>query len=364
MMRTDAPKSTDRSPNLRAIRAAILAWYDRNKRDLPWRRRPGDAYAQWVAEIMLQQTRVETVVPYYQRFLLRFPDVKKLAAARHQTVLKHWEGLGYYRRALHLHSAAKVVASQGEFPHCAEDIRKLPGIGEYTAAAIASIAFGEPVAAVDGNVTRVISRVFGITNVRSTRDRQPQVKAVAGDLISKRRPGDFNQALMDLGSGICTPQRPSCPTCPVAQSCVACREGLCDSIPGKNGKGPPKLVELIAAGFIREEQLLMRRRPRGGLWSGLWEVPCFEVNGEGAANAATRLLGKFSERVRKLGVVRHQLTHRNLVFHVYACTGGHRRSLHAAVGGPARWVDSRRLAALPVSTAHRKIITIVRNAGR
>ncbi|RME41626.1 MAG: A/G-specific adenine glycosylase, partial [Planctomycetota bacterium] len=202
------------------IRRALLRWYDRHARDLPWRRRRHDPYAQWVAEIMLQQTRVETVIRYYERFLRRFPDVNRLAAARHDTLLKYWEGLGYYRRALHMHEAARRIVKEGNgLPASAEAWRRLPGIGEYTAAAVASIAFGEPVAAVDGNVARVLARLFGVTDAVAPSEGRRRIRGIADRLVSPSRPGDFNQAWMDLGSMVCTPRGPRCDVCPLASCC-------------------------------------------------------------------------------------------------------------------------------------------------
>ncbi|MCH7849578.1 MAG: A/G-specific adenine glycosylase, partial [Planctomycetes bacterium] len=214
------------------IRRRLLAWYDRNRRDLPWRRRAADPYAQWVAEAMLQQTRVDTVLNYYERFLKRFPDVPALARASREVVLKHWEGLGYYRRVVHLHEAAKQLAADGAaIPNSSHELRRLPGVGPYLAAAIASIAFGERAAAVDGNVARVISRLMGVTDDVQSGPGRRTIQSLADQLIPPGRPGDFNQAWMDLGSAVCTSRSPDCDACPLSGECVALATGMTDELP-------------------------------------------------------------------------------------------------------------------------------------
>ncbi|MEK7731696.1 MAG: A/G-specific adenine glycosylase, partial [Planctomycetota bacterium] len=267
-------------PAQTAIRRKLLRWYDLHKRDLPWRRRADDPYAQWVAEIMLQQTRVETVRAQYERFLRRFPTIGRLARADHEDVLKHWEGLGYYRRILHLHRAARMVCENGGvIPDNAEALRALPGVGEYTAAAIASIAFNRPEAAVDGNVARVLSRLFGVTqDVRSPVGKS-RIRDLARSLLSQQRPGDFNQAWMDLGSLVCTPKAPRCDACPLRAHCLAAENGDPEFYPVREAARNriPKTVSLVVAIFVREGKMLVRRRERGGLWSGLWEFPTLEL---------------------------------------------------------------------------------------
>src|SRR4051812_19169233 len=200
-----------------SFRSNLLTWYDANRRDLPWRR-TGDPYRIWLSEIMLQQTRVGAVLDHYRRFLERFPDVQSLARAREQSVLAAWSGLGYYRRARNLHACAKVIAKQrgGKFPSTAADLQELPGIGRYTAAAIASIAFGEPNAVVDGNVERVLQRVTGNSELSVS-----ETWELAEALLAPKRPGDFNQAMMELGATVCLPKEPKCLVCPVVKSCVS-----------------------------------------------------------------------------------------------------------------------------------------------
>lgn len=352
-----APLTTSRRL---AIRRALLRWYDGHRRDLPWRRREGDAYAQWVAEIMLQQTRVETVLAYYERFLKRFPDVAALARAAPQEVLKAWEGLGYYRRVLHLHRAAQQLHERAqEVPQTFDALRALPGIGDYTAAAIASIAGGEARAAVDGNVARVIARLCGVNDDVLSPAGRASVQCLADELLAPRRAGDFNQAWMDLGSGVCTPRGPDCARCPLAAQCVAVRDGLQDVLPLRGaGRRAPREVKLIAAVISCNGRVLVRQRPTGGLWSGLWELPSVEL-AEGVAplGALRDLLAQEGVRVagraKRSARVTHALTHRLLTFDVY--TGLSDGS--GKVMSPARrWADADEREALPFSTAHRRIL--------
>lgn len=362
------------APELRRrIRARLLGWYDRNRRDLPWRRRWADPYAQWVAEIMLQQTRVETVLDYYERFLKRFPTVASLARARHQTVLKQWEGLGYYRRILHLHEAARGIAANGRLlPRSAEELRKLKGVGDYTAAAIASIAYGEPVAAVDGNVARVIGRLFAITDDALSTAGKRRIQSIADQLLSTRRPGDVNQAWMDLGSLICTPSSPKCGQCPLSRHCQAHQLDLTDELPirGANKRRVVLTQTFVVVIFTDGDRVLVRRRPTGGLWSGLWELPVWEISTDGAGASVIRTwaqqLGLRSIRkVQRLGAVCHQLTHRRMVFeahHVIVCCDRARADapLTRKRLGVAKWVRIEELNALPLSTAQRKVVQLAK----
>jgi len=246
------------------FRRRLLAWYGAYRRDLPWRANR-DPYRVWLSEIMLQQTRVAAVIEHYQEFLRRFPTIKKLAAAREATVLAAWSGLGYYRRARMLHAAAKVVVREygGKFPTTAEGWQALPGVGRYTAAAIASIAFDEPVAVVDGNVERVLQRVSGM---RLTGEELWQV---ANELLDAKRPGDFNQAMMELGAVVCTPRAPACLTCPVVELCVTRGETAPKAKPARQNKR-----EIHYALDRRDgEVFLVRRPPDASLMPGMWELP-------------------------------------------------------------------------------------------
>src|SRR5579864_8643894 len=264
-----SPMSAHQSQNHEDIRTLdfrqhLLAWYDANARDLPWRK-DRHPYRVWVSEIMLQQTRVAAVIEHYHEFLRRFPTVKKLAAAREASVLAAWSGLGYYRRARMLHAAAKMVARErnGKFPESAEGWRELPGIGRYTAAAIASIAFGEPVAVVDGNVERVLQRIS------SEQFAGEQLWGAAENFLDRERPGDFNQAMMELGATVCTPRAPACLTCPVVEMCLTRGELLS----GPKGM-PQKKREIHYALDLRNGSLFLAQRPQNpSLLAGMWELP-------------------------------------------------------------------------------------------
>jgi A/G-specific adenine glycosylase len=246
------------------FRRRLLAWYDRHRRDLPWRA-IRDPYRVWLSEIMLQQTRVAAVIAHYQEFLRRFPTVHKLAAARESSVLAAWSGLGYYRRARMLHAAAKVIAREhaGKFPATEEELRTLPGIGRYTAAAIASIAFDEPVAVVDGNVERVLQRVSGKRLVGE------ELWSAASRRLDAKRPGDFNEAMMDLGAVVCTPRAPGCLTCPVVELCATRGE-----LAAKAKAAPQKKREVHYALAQRDGEVFLVQRARSAsLMPGMWELP-------------------------------------------------------------------------------------------
>ncbi|MGA2374768.1 MAG: A/G-specific adenine glycosylase [Candidatus Sulfotelmatobacter sp.] len=262
-----APQSTPRFlsiPQQRQFRKRVLAWYERHRRDLPWRANR-DPYRVWLSEIMLQQTRVAAVIDHYQEFLRRFPTVEKLATAREASVLAAWSGLGYYRRARMLHAATKVVVREhgGKFPATAEAWRALPGVGRYTAAAIASIAFDEPAAVVDGNVERVLQRVSG------KRLTGEELWNASNDLLDAKRPGDFNQAVMELGAVVCTPRAPACLTCPVIQLCVTRGE-----LPPLAKPARQRKREIHYALSLRDGEVFLVQRPRDvSLMAGMWELP-------------------------------------------------------------------------------------------
>jgi len=283
------------------FRARLLAWYDAHARDLPWRQqpratKPGDPYPVWLSEIMLQQTRVAAVIAHYQEFLRRFPTVEKLARAREASVLAAWSGLGYYRRARMLHAAAKVVVGErgGKFPETAEGLRELPGVGRYTAAAIASIAFGEPVAVVDGNVERVLQRVSG------RRFSGEDLWKAAEKLLHREHPADFNQAMMELGATVCTPRAPSCLTCPVAELC-ATRGELAGSTKGARQKKREVHYALSFRGSDRRDRavFLVQRARNASLMAGMWELP--ELDEPSGAKAPFN----GTDEIAKLQALRH-----------------------------------------------------------
>ncbi len=314
---------------------------------------------------MLQQTRVDTVLNYYEPFLKRFPTIASLAKAQESTVMKTWEGLGYYRRARNLHRAAKLLTENKQaVPTTVEALQQLPGIGEYTASAIASIACGEVAAAIDGNVARVISRLFAIDKDVRASAGAASVRHFARDLVSPSRPGDFNQAWMDLGSKICTPQAPSCPNCPLINQCQAFEEDRADQLPVLPKKESPKPVNLIAALFVRGEKVLMIRDMKGGWWSGLWSFPSIEKKtGHSTRRTIDDLAARYEIAIdaipKRQATVRHQLTHRTLSFDIRVC----RPTQYVTRSGDGndaetierKWVTGKQVEKLPVSTAHRKI---------
>jgi A/G-specific adenine glycosylase len=291
----------------------LLAWYDRHRRDLPWRARPGerpDPYRVWLSEIMLQQTTVAAVRPYFAAFLERFPNVAALAEAPVEAVMQAWAGLGYYSRARNLHACAKAVVSVhgGAFPDSEVELRRLPGIGAYTAAAVAAIAFDRPAAAVDGNVERVIARLFRIEEPLPAAKRG--IKARTEELVPAHRPGDFAQALMDLGATICTPSRPACALCPWMAPCRARAAGLQESLPRKQPKTEGRLRRGAAFVAVRPDgAILLRTRPPAGLLGGMAEPPTSPWRPEYELHRAVDDAPIAAPWRRLPGVVRHTFTH-------------------------------------------------------
>ncbi|TPR59401.1 A/G-specific adenine glycosylase [Enterococcus sp. OL5] len=266
---------------IETFQETFLTWYHKEKRNLPWRA-TNDPYAIWISEIMLQQTRVETVIGYFYRFMEQFPTIQDLAAAEEQKLLKVWEGLGYYSRARNLKAAAQQIVADfdGKMPNSIEEIRSLKGIGPYTAGAIGSIAFGLPEPAIDGNVMRVVSRLFCIeADIAKASSRRPFDEAMR-TIISPDEPGEFNQALMDLGSRICTPTTPKCEECPISQYCLAYAENRQTDFPVKSKKAKPKDVYYIAGAIEDQGSFLLVQRPETGLLASMWHFPLVEVTKE------------------------------------------------------------------------------------
>lgn len=300
----------------------LLAWYDRHRRKLPWRAAKGrraDPYRVWLSEIMLQQTTVATVGPYYARFLARFPSLKTLARAPLDDVLGLWSGLGYYARAHNLHACAQEIVSEfgGRFPEDEARLRKLPGIGRYTAAAIAAIAFDKKAAPVDGNVERVLARLYGVDDPVPA--SKPKLSALAKALVPDKRPGDHAQALMDLGATICTPKRPRCGFCPWRAACVAYAEGLTEVLPRRAEKRGKPLRHGIAFFLDRADgTVLLRKRGTNGLLAGMWEVPSTPWREETYTRTAARGHAPLRARWKALpGRVRHSFTHFDLELEVW-----------------------------------------------
>lgn len=275
----------------------ILKWFAENGRDLPWRH-THDPYAVWLSEIILQQTRIEQGWPYWERFMRRWPTVECLAAATEDEVLREWQGLGYYSRARNLHEAAKQIMQKGEFPQTMDGIRQLKGVGDYTAAAIGSIAFGLPVAVVDGNVYRVLARHFGISTPINTTEGKKEFASLAQSLLPVKEASAFNQAMMDFGAIQCTPVSPRCEQCPLAESCVAFREGRIDILPVKQKTLKVKERQLTYIYIRCNGYTALHRRPAGDIWQGLYEPWLTDQVPQGAVLQRQR--------------VKHVLTHRIL----------------------------------------------------
>ena len=306
--------------------AALLAWYDRHRRTMPWRARPGerpDPYHVWLSEIMLQQTTVAAVRGHFERFLARFPTVGALAASEEAEVLEQWAGLGYYARARNLHACARLVAAGGGFPADLAALRALPGVGEYTAAAVASIAFGVPVVPVDGNVERVAARVFAIE--RALPAGRAEIAAAARRLgehgAAQSRPADFTQALFDLGATICTPRAPACALCPWREDCAGLAAGIAAALPRKGPK-PVRPVRHGAQFWLVDaaEQILLRRRPPAGLLGGTLELPGTPWRPESWPEPEAMELAPMVAAWRLAGSARHGFTHFELRLDVYAAS--------------------------------------------
>ncbi len=320
-----------------AIRRALLAWYRRSARALPWRA-TRDPYRIWVSEVMLQQTRAAAVVPYYRRFLGAFPNVRRLAKASEQELLRVWAGLGYYQRARNLHRAARRIVELGRFPREYDSIRALPGVGEYTAAAVASIAFNLPYAVLDGNVTRVLARLLAEkTDVRAGTGKA-RLRRAAGELLDREQPGEFNQALMELGATVCLPRNPRCGDCPLAGWCRARRMGVVSQIPVKRRREGPQPSERTLLLIERNGSLLLKRRPPAGQLPGFFELP-------EAADLPKARLGA------ELGRFHHSITNRRYLITVRSARG-------VVPEGPFLWAPECDLSELPLTTATRKALAL------
>ncbi len=318
--------------HLRKVRRKLLRWYERNRRDLPWRR-TRDPYRIWLSEVMLQQTRVAAVEPYYLRFLRLFPTVEALARARPQRVLRAWAGLGYYTRARALHATARKIRAAGRFPSTYQEWLALPGVGPYTAAAVASIACGRPHAVLDGNVRRVLSRLFASAD---------GLEEKADALLDRKRPGDFNQALMELGATVCLPRAPLCAKCPLAEECRARRSGTVARFPPPKQRLQPQHVRLqlaLVESDAARGSILLARPSGHGLWPRFWSLP--------------ELPHPALERLGQLGSFRHTVTFRNIHVQVFRARPRPRARLSAL-----RFVTLGDLTRLPLSTPSRKALLL------
>jgi len=333
----------------------LLRWYDMHRRDLPWRAKPGeipDPYRVWISEIMLQQTTVSAVAGYFERFVRRWPDVAALASAQLDEVLGIWAGLGYYARARNLHRGALAVMEQfgGAIPQNSAELIRIPGIGHYTANAIAAIAFGERVAAIDTNAERVLARLIEFREVLP--DARTRLNRIAAGFVPAERPGDFAQALMDLGSSICLPEHPRCGECPLAKLCRAHALGLTGILPQKKSKSPRKIARAVA--FVAIDSVgavYLVRRPQDGLFGGMMQPPLTSLRGEFPARDKVLGDAPFSgDWIGKRGVVRHTLTHLELEIRTYVARFG------ARPNGEGIWISPAEFGSAALPTAMRKIL--------
>jgi A/G-specific adenine glycosylase len=348
------------------FRRRLLGWYDRHRREYPWRR-TADSYAVWVSEVMLQQTRTSRVTEYFGPFLQRFPDVQALAAADRQQVLKAWEMLGYYARARNLHTAAMQVVREygGKVPVKYEQFRALPGVGDYTAAAVTSIADGQPRAVVDGNVKRVLARLLLLDVPVNSASSLPIFQERAAAILHRGRPGDFNQAMMEFGARICRPHTPCCDECPVTGYCGAFQTGRQSEFPVRLRRAPTPLRH-VAVGIVRRgEKILITRRAPAGLLGGLWEFPGGGVrNAESPKQACRREIleetGLAVEVEKKLLQVRHAYSHFRIVMNVFLC-----RYLSGRVklSGPVdhRWIRPQETGRFPFPAANHRFLHLLKD---
>jgi A/G-specific adenine glycosylase len=342
-------------PSSARLQRALLSWYRRHRRDLPWRR-TRDPYLVWLSEVMLQQTTVKTATPYYEAFAARFPKVADLAAASEEEVLAAWSGLGYYHRARNLLRAAKHIAQQhhGQFPRTLESALAIPGVGLYTASAVLSIAHGQPLPVVDGNVRRVLARVFACRGPKWQKDAS--YYNLAEELLDRQAPGDWNQALMELGATVCTARKPGCPACPLRESCRGFASGRPEELPQNRARRPAVEVTVAAALIERGGRLLLVRRPEGRLLGRMWEVPQTSLESRGLPDLPRELRERHGLLVEPgpLAVrARHAITFRRIRVE------GYRSRLRRSP--PTRderfcWVTPAELAGLPVSSMTRKLV--------
>jgi A/G-specific adenine glycosylase len=339
---------------------ALLDWYAQHGRSLPWRGHP-DAYAVWVSEIMLQQTRVDTVIPYFARWMERFPSITALAAASEQEVLQTWEGLGYYSRARNLHKAARllILEHDGRLPASVKTLQKLPGIGKYTAGAICSLVYRQDEAALDGNIRRVLARLFNVEIPAKSTAGEAELWRLARLHIPPGHAGDYNQALMDLGASICTPRSPQCLLCPVQTFCQAYQLGIQEQRPVLDKRQPVPHYIVTAAVLQRDGSVLIARRPSSGLLGGMWEFPGGKV--EAGEELVDGLIREICEELgtsilvgEPFGVYQHAYTHFTVTLHAFRCTleGAEPRALQAS---ELRWVTPGELDAFPMGKIDRQI---------
>ena len=357
-------KELDKVSESSPLADQLLAWYDEDRRDLPWRYDPGkraNAYRIWLSEVMLQQTTVKSVIPYFNKFVKAWPTVKSLAAAPLEDVLKAWAGLGYYSRARNLHECARTVVRDhgGKFPKSQSELQKLPGIGPYTAAAVAAIAYGQRATVVDGNVERVISRLFAIETPLPK--SKPEIKQLAEGLTPELRPGDYAQAMMDLGATVCSPKRPSCMLCPISANCDAHAKGIAQTLPLRMEKAKRPVRKGVAFFVLREDGfVLLRQRPREGLLGGMMEIPStdWKEKPPPKADQLSRSSPVNGDWWKVPGLVTHTFTHFKLELTIYRTIVEPDVSLNLwAEPERCRWVAKSKLGDEALPSLMRKVIS-------
>lgn len=332
-----------------AIQKKLIDWFKRNKRDLPWRHER-DPYRVWVSEIMLQQTQVDTVIPYFQRFMDKFPTLHDLAAASEEEVIKAWEGLGYYSRARHLHHAVREVSEvyRGQVPDNLEDISRLKGIGPYTAGAILSLAYGKAEPAVDGNVMRVMTRLFALDDDVSKAQTRVKIERLVRTIIPEKEPGAFNEGLMELGALICTPRNPACLHCPLLNECIGRKKGIHEHLPVKKRYRRTRAVSLTCGIIMDEHYVLLHKRPGRGLLAGMWQFP----NSEGADPSVLLPELNIAWDTHALGTVTHMFSHLQWKLDVYK---GKATRKTGALPRSYRWVELETLSDYALPQAFHKV---------
>ncbi len=348
------------------LRRALLLWFETHQRPTPWRENP-DPYRVWVSEVMLQQTQTATVIPYFERFIARFPTVQALADAPLEEVLRYWEGLGYYSRARNLHRAAQLIAQNGgQLPSTPDRLRELPGVGAYTAGAIASIAFQQPAPVVDGNVIRVLARLLWLKGDLKTHAALQRLWQLAEQLVDPERPGDFNQAMMELGSTVCVPLQPRCSECPVSHLCEAYQRGQPNAVPEPSRRTPPRKVVDVSAIIERDGRFLLAQRAPDGLWGGLWEFPRATRDGretlETVAQRAAAQVGLQVEPRAAILCVKHTVTYFKIQLYGYLCmwqSGEAHTEAYQAIA----WALPEEMADYPLSAPQRRLaVALLSNA--
>jgi A/G-specific adenine glycosylase len=353
--------------HLDAFRQALPAWFDAARRPMPWRETDAlgrrDPYRVWLAEVMLQQTRVNQARPYFERFVEAFPTVEALAEADQAEVLKNWEGLGYYSRARNLHRAAQAVVERfdGRIPETETEIRSLPGVGPYTAAAVLSLAFGVPLAVLDGNVIRVLTRVFAVSDDVTRGTTKRHLQALADRLLDPAHPGRWNEAIMELGATVCTPRNPACPACPLRPVCAAAAAGDPERYPVSARRAPVPHYD-VAVAVIEDDagRILVQQRPEDAMLGGLWEFPGGKAGpGEPLAEACRRELreelGVEAEVGEPIARIDHAYSHFRITLHAFRCRIASGTPAHHA-GQPLRWLAVSELDALAFPRASRHLI--------